>query len=74
MGTSQTITPIYERDGQGSTYTGSLQEHHGKTVQGISDCSCPPCTRIDLWDMARRAVVLLTDGTRLEHVRWASIT
>ena len=73
MGTTQTLAPMYERP-SGRTYSGSLAEFRGQRAVAVGDCYCGPCTELDLWDMARGAVVLLESGARLEHVRWSSLT
>ena len=66
------ITTATRFRGEGLVYVGSLVAQRGQVVIGMSDCDCPPCSRLDPWDYDRRVEVNLANGDKLVHARQSS--
>lgn len=69
-----TVTTPRER-GQGLVYHGTHVFLHGFVVTSMTDCTCPPCARLDPWDDRRRVNATVQGDfgpVPLEHARTTS--
>lgn len=60
--------------GEGYRYIGDDPRLAGSVASAIDDCDCEIDEQLDIWDPARRAKVLLTDGRRFDCVPFAHFT